>query len=165
MKIPSSWHPFEIIRKWRLFWADFYNDFELRHPETRRRLSLEISIGLVEESDQKMFQNIILRFQQARRVISFLDWPLLLDWNERRLQALCLIQIQKALGASQSLASNPLQVKIAARLRDIQNLIRAKPIEDPPRFINLIANRLKFSALREESSYLSSRVESLRQAA
>jgi len=144
---------------------DFYSDFELRHPETRRRLSIEISMGLVADRDQKIFQNIINRFQQARRVISFLDWPLLLDWNERRLQALCLVQIQKALGACHDLASNPLQIKIAERLREIQNLIRSHPIDDPPRFVDLIANRIAFSALREESSYLSSRVESLREAA
>jgi hypothetical protein len=159
VEFPQSNHPFELLRRLELFWQNFLGDFEMRHPETRRRLGLELSLKLP-ETDKARFKNLTRRFQSARRIISFLDWPLLFEWNERRSQAEILIRISEALKL-QAVSELEISQCIQNRIRSIQELIRQTELGDHPKFQAILRSRLSFGPLRDEANYLIDRLYEL----
>ncbi len=165
IEIPSEYLPFEIIRRFKVLWQDILLDFELRHPETRRRLAIELDLQLSEQ-DKQRFKNLIRRFQAARRIISFLDWPLLMEWNERKLQASTLIEMTKVMDKNYQVADHKKSLGRALdrRLEELRDQIRQNSLEETPSFWRVFKRRWRFSPIRDEALYLVGRLQSIQEA-
>lgn len=143
-----------------MVWKDILSDFDLRHPETRRRLALELDFQL-SDPDKQRFRNLIRRFQAARRIISFLDWPLLMEWNERKLQAMVLIEMSNQLEKDASVPEHKAALisAIRSRLLDLRDKIRQNSLEETPGIWRVLKRRWKFSPIRDEALYLLERLK------
>jgi len=162
MQIDNAWMPFEIYRRTALFLQHIQSDRDIRYPETRLRLALEMR-AQIDEADFPLFQDVIERFQKAKKKISILDWPLLMEWTERKEMGLCLAKIHH-LAQNDAPRSRESQACLN-RLREIAELFRKTvPIFDPP-FFELVAHRWTSAALRDEAYYLLGRLDALRLAA
>ncbi|TVQ80938.1 MAG: hypothetical protein EA369_01205 [Bradymonadales bacterium] len=159
MQLNDAWHPFEIGRRLRLFWEESKVDMDLRFPETRRRLAIELRFNLP-AGDRSRFIQVIERFQRAKRSISFLDWGLLIEWNERRRQAECLSQIVHSLSSHSEEVGlgSELERRLQNRLEEILQSIRQEPLRQNPSLFESIRFRWKFVALRDEALYLRDRL-------
>lgn len=159
MELPLLFHPFEAHRRWRLFWKEIANDLDLRFPETRRRLALEMKQRLAER-DQQSYNNVIKRFQSARRVVSAFDWPLLVEWTERKEQALSLALIEESLGTYTQGSEENANVfqSIRGRLEEIGESIRANQLARDPSLWRCLKVRWQLLPLRDEVEYLSQRL-------
>jgi len=159
MLIENAWTPFEIYRRASLFLRLIQSDRDIRYPEARLRLALEMRAQL-DEADFPLFQDVIERFQKAKKKISILDWPLLMEWSERKEMGLCLAKIHQ-----QAQNDGPHSRETQAclnRLREIADQFRKTvPIFDPP-FLQLIQHRWNSAALRDEAYYLLDRLQALR---
>lgn len=156
MELPIEWNPLEVARRLRCFFQELERDADLRYPEARLRYAIEIKLVL-EERDLAQFADVLERFQRAKKKVSILDLPLLMEWNERKEQALCLGQILGKLRKLDGLDSDdPMQ----QRLEEIIRGIREESLSVDPSLSELIAFRWKFSALRDEARYLLSRLDS-----
>lgn len=165
MQIPYEWHPFEIIRRLKLFWAELQHDLDLRFPDTRRRIALELRFN-IPTPDRPRFSNVINRFQNAKRSISFLDWGLLMEWNERRRQAEALSQIVHEFSLLPDSAPEGMEVLYTAlktRLQEILDSIRSEPLKHHPSLLTCIRYRWRYIALRDEAVYLRTRIREILQ--
>jgi len=161
MKLPFEWHPFEISRRIQLVWKEVQADLDLRFPETRRRIALELRLN-VPAGDRKRFSNLIVRFQNAKRSISFLDLGLLMEWNERRRQAEILSQIVHELSSAGGDFPDPEVGKaLIQRLEAILSLVRKEHLSSNPSLFECFRFRWRFCALRDETIYLLSRLRKL----
>lgn len=152
-------HPIEILRKCRCFYLDSLQDFEIRHPETRRRIAIELKLKL-NAKDKLIFHELLKRFESAKAVISFFDWPVLMEWNEWRLQAETLSDLHNNL---QMLPHTKTEVlsKLKEQMNQIAEDIRSDTLEADPGFFRFLAYRWKFSARRQEARYYIQRAKEL----
>jgi len=159
MMIENSWTPFEIYRRVSLFFNLIQSDRDIRYPETRLRLALEMRAQL-DENDFPLFKDVIERFQKAKKKISILDWPLLMEWSERKEMGLCLSKIHQH-AQNDGPHSRESQACLH-RLREIADEFRKSvPVFDPP-FTQLVQHRWSSAALRDEAYYLLARLDALR---
>lgn len=159
MRFETTRHPFELVRRLCLFFEDCSYDFELRHPEVRKRISFELKQNL-NPRDQEAFSNVIQHFEKAKRIISVLDTQILLEWGERRNQAQLAAKISDCLGSIEvpDEELSDISFRLVERLRYILKLIRKSRIPENPSLFFLIKFRLKFSGLRQEALYLIERL-------
>lgn len=159
MELPVEWHPFEVERRLKLAQKAFVEDFELRYPETRKRLAYELTYSL-SERDRKLFRNLILQFRNAKRVVSIFDWGQLLEWNERLLEGQLLSKIDHFLNKTPLAVSSTLRV-MQDRLREIQQEVRSILLEHESSTFQLLSHRWRIVSLRDESNYLIKRAKEL----
>lgn len=152
---PSEWH-----RTWNLFFDGLEKDLELRFPETRRRFAIELKQNLQTE-DAARYQNVIRRFHSAKRVVSSFDWPLLVEWNERKEQALCVAMIQDHLEVyiESDEEHAELVAKFRRRLQDLKDLVVQHNLPRDPKLWLCLKTRLKLMFVRDEARYLCSRLK------
>jgi hypothetical protein len=160
MQIATAWMPFELHRRARLFFCAFQRDADIRYPESRLRVALELRSQLSTQ-DRALFENLLSRFQLARRKVSLLDLPLLVEWTERKDLAMALIEIRTCLENSPEKKSPAAKI-CGESLLDIAELMRSSIPETDPSFWDLLKHRWKFAALRDEAHYLLDRFRSLR---
>ncbi len=153
MELPLELHPFEIFRHLREFWSHFLNDYDLRFPEGRLRRVLELDRDL-SESDRNLHATFLKEMKENKDLISFLDWTLLFEWNEKWNQARTLSQIATLQAPSHD---DAVLNAAYARLKEIEQAIRSDRIDDEPSLWKLLCFRWKFAALRDEADYLISR--------
>ena len=159
MNFPESVHPFEVWRRTQTFWHDLLSDLDLRFPETRKRIALQLSLE-IEDEDRNLFENLLEALEDTHQHISPFDWPMLFEWNERWLQTKMLIDIQSALkntGKARAKETNILRT----RLKEIQNLMTTQIVSVDPSIPELLRYRWRFSPLRDEAHYLLTRLEVL----
>lgn len=164
MLLKDEWHPFEIARRLSLWKKAFIEDFEFRHPETRKRLAFELK-DQVNTKDLPLFQHLIDSFSTANRVISTLDWGVLAEWHERVEQARTLIEINAFVPENISTAGvdNPLVMQVLERLNEIRSICRNASLNENPNFKEIILFRWEYAPIRHESKYLLVRLEKLLQ--
>jgi len=157
--LKDEWHPFEVGRKLLLWKQAFVEDFDFRHPETRKRLSFELKDQL-SSKDIGLFHKLIENFSSARRVISAFDWSILAEWNERVQQAKILIEINSVVPENilSTGVEQPLVKEVLSRLDEIRNQCRNSMLEEYPSTSQIIAFRWQFAPLRQESRYLLNRL-------
>lgn len=161
MIVPTPLHPFEIWRLARLALKDCKGDFEIRFPEVRRRCSYEFEAKLP-DIDKQSFEKLISRFRSAQRIVSILDYPLLLDWSERMQHAKSLISIHAGLSLNQGEhPQNEIVNRMRSRLKEIQAEFRLYVFEEQPTLWTLLKVRAKFSPLRDEANYLLHRLSQI----
>jgi hypothetical protein len=162
MEIPLQFHPAELRRKATLFFKNCMVDFDLRFPEGRRRRLIELAL---ESPDQNIPQDWQLEeFRSATSKISLLDWPVLLEWNERWQQIRTRLLVHQATNDShyRIYSGTSKMIRVALhRLAEIESLIRSKPLPENPPLLDLLVFRWKFSALRDEADYLVDRLKSV----
>ncbi len=148
----------EVWRRLRLFFSAFEEDAIIRHPESRLRLSLELRSS-VSASDAQLFEDILDRFQRAKKKISFLDLPLLIEWTERKEMALCISRIQSC---DFSTSKDDIYAEACRqRLLEIADEMRRSVPSTDPDFFHLLKHRWYFAALRDEAEYLLNRLSCL----
>lgn len=152
--------PFEFQRRARLFLMAFGHDSEIRYPETRLRLALELRSQLL-SADRTLFQNLLDRFARAKKKVSILDLPLLIEWSERKNLAQSLIMINQSLEALPTALTPAAQI-CRVRLIEIASEIRRAVPDADPKLTELLSLRWRFAALRDEAQYLIDRLRSLR---
>lgn len=161
MKLNWNLHPFEIWRRLSCVFADCLSDFEIRHPETRRRIAIELKLRLG-ENDKVQFQRLLKRFETAKLVISIFDWPILIEWNEWKKQALCLAAVNERLSEAPPLREQAFAIKLRKKFSDIQEEIRTHALPDDPSIWSCLRFRWKFAPLRQEAAYYAQRWDSIR---
>lgn len=159
MELSMIFHPSEWRRFWRLWAKEIERDLELRFPETRRRFAFEIRQVLGEE-EQARYQNVIRRFHSAKREVSALDWPLLVEWNERKQQALSVAMIEDHLHRHTNSIpeKSELLESIRARLIEIKELTVEANLPRDPSLWRCLQTRARQLPLREEAEYLCQRL-------
>lgn len=162
MEIPAHFLPAELLRRATLFCKNFVIDFDLRFPEGRRRRLIELAL---ENPDQQAPQDWHLEeFRSTKSTISFLDWVMLFEWNERWQQIRTRLLVHQATNNSEyrAFSGTSKMMRVALqRLIEIETLIRLKPLPENPPMIDLVLFRWKFSALRDEADYLVSRLQNI----
>lgn len=155
-------HPYEWVRAFRLFLSTVDKDLELRFPETRKRFAIQMKKSLPPE-DFAHYQNIIRRFQSAKRPVSAFDWPLLVEWNERKEQALCVALIREHLQLKAKPISQNIHLihKIHDRLNEIVDQILSLNLPKDPRLWTSLKARWQSMFLIDEAQYLCSRLQKL----
>ncbi len=163
MELAEHIAPFEMKRLFSLFFKNAVVDFDLRFPESRSRRYLEIK--LFAEEDYKMADPIIEDLAKTSRQISYFEWPLLFEWNERWQQERLRIRLHYALQNSRArevAATSAVMRVVLQRLGQIEQTVRSNRLEPRPGFTELIQFRWKFAGLRDEAHYLLDRYESLK---
>jgi len=164
MQIATRWHPFEIWRQIRCVLQDCGQDFELRHPEVLKRWAYEMRARL-SAADRERFSALTERFQSARHRLSFLDWPLLLDWGERRNQAQLLMKLSEIEAILHPMVEDgeqaPIIQSLQTRLQKIREEVREHRLPEQAGFWQILRYRVYFSPLRDEALYLMSRLQSV----
>jgi hypothetical protein len=160
MEISLQLHPSVVSRQISLFLQNFVLDLDLRFPEGRKRRLLELSL---ETPDQILPQDPHLKeLREYRESVSFLDWPILFEWNERWQQTRMRILVHQSVHDSDfriRSSTSRLTRGVLQRLSEIENLIRAHPLPDRPTLLELLKFRWEFSALRDEVDYLVERLK------
>lgn len=152
MKFLSTYHPLEILRKAICAYRDSASDFSLRYPETRRRYALEIRLR-VPKDDLSSVENFIHRLEKSKAVISIFDWPLLLEYNERRLLALYLAEMNLRCKEASTMPLSPLSLRIEEYFLLWSDEIRQDLQRDPWGFWRSVWLRWRYAGLRDEINY------------
>ncbi len=134
----------------------------MRHPELRQRLALELSLRSkdlkLEEIAPDIFKKIqplIQEFRHSENKVSALEFQLLLEWNERYLQACSLLNLLELVNAVKSVDEG-LGTSISHRLLELQSEFAKHILEHAPAFSDLLRNRWTQSPLRDELEYFHS---------
>lgn len=155
MQIPHQFHPFEILRRIRLFLREFLRDYEIRYPEVRSRKILELRLRYPETSRQVVHE--LQGLLPPTKIISLLKWPELMEWNERHsgAKAQYLIEEQHAETRTE------LEAEILDRLWALLRQLQSERLETAPSLWNLLRYRFIYGPPRHESFYLSNRLKTL----
>lgn len=152
MKFLSTHHPLEILRKAICAYRDIASDFFLRHPETRRRYALEIRLR-TPKNDLSSLENFIQQLEKSKAIISIFDWPILLEYNERRLLALCLAEMNLRCKEASTMPLSPHSLRIEEYFLLWSDEIRQDLQKDTWGFWRSLWLRWRYAALRDEINY------------
>ncbi len=158
MELPWNLHPLAVWNRFDLAFALLLQDQDLRFPEVRRRLSLEIKLRskailpeLLTPQVLEVLNKVTSDFDHQNEVLSVFELFYLLEWNERYLQAFCVLQILECHSQKTLL---PLDTAMRERFQWILEEILENPLSIRPSWVEVLSFRWKFSTLRAEVHYL-----------
>lgn len=155
-------HPAEILRSLQCFFRLFLSDQDLRYPELRQRLALELNLRAqalkLESAAPDIYQKLqplIQEFRHSESKVSSLEFQLLWEWNERYLQACSLLNLIE-LGTRVHAVDGRLQTSLSLRLKELQSEFSKNLLEHAPALSELCKTRWTQSPLRDELEYFHS---------
>jgi hypothetical protein len=152
MKTIAVYHPLEFIRRISCFLKDLDSDMSLRFPETRRRHAIEIQLLPGHEKIPNI-DFFVQRMEKSQSLISVFDWPVLLEFNERRLLIASLSAINLRAVDFNASDLSATQEKIGEVLNVLSEEIREALRDTDWGFWRSLILRWRFSAAREEIQY------------